>query len=329
VYAVAIGPNAAGDPVQVPGGSDAHAIALSADGKRLAVARYIADQNVWSFAAAGPPPRSLDAGRPVTSGSHVVETHDVSPDGRWLVYDSNLLGGGSLYRTPVAGGPVVPVVTGMTAVEDPQYSPDGREIAFAGGPDWDLWVVSAEGGAPLRLTHEPGVGEVPIWSPDGLHLAFRRPTGGVADAWTLSRRWVGGPWSEPRRLTTTGCEYQAWAPDGAGLLCARPGSDTLTLVALGGTVLARWDLTAVGLHRPGPLVFSEDGKMLYLRAQGPAGFGIWTWPWSGGRPRLVVPLGIPALPAIVFPGNLTVSRGRIYLTVSRHESDIWVMDLER
>jgi Tol biopolymer transport system component/DNA-binding SARP family transcriptional activator len=330
VYAVALGRHGPErEAIKVPGGSDAHSISLSANGRRLALAHYVTDQNVWSFADSVDPPVSMAAGRRVTGGAQVVETHDVSPDGKWLVYDTNLFEDGDLFKVPVSGGTPVPVVTGMTAASYPRFSPDGREIAFSGGPDWDVWVVGAEGGAPTRVTSQPGIGEVPIWSPDGLHLAFRSPRGGVIEAWTLSRPRLRAPWEAPRRLTKFGCAFQSWVPDGSGLLCGRPGSDTLTLVSTTGAVVWRRDLSGDGLRAPGPAVFSEDGKTLYLRAEGNLGRGIWAWPYHGGRPRLVVPLGRSELPAIVYPGNVNVSRGRLFLTVSRLESDIWVMDLIR
>ena len=34
----------------------------------------------------------------------VLEEHDVSPDGRWLVFDSDRRGNMDLYRMPVGGG---------------------------------------------------------------------------------------------------------------------------------------------------------------------------------------------------------------------------------
>jgi Tol biopolymer transport system component/DNA-binding SARP family transcriptional activator len=330
VYVVAIGGHGPeGEAVKVPGGTEAHSISLSADGRKLALAHYTTDQNVWSFADSATPPFSLAAGRPVTGGAQVVETHDVSPDGKWLVYDSNLFEDGDLFKMPVAGGTPVPVVTGMTAASYPRFSPDGREIAFSGGSDWDVWVVAADGGAPTRVTSEPGIGEVPIWSPDGLRLAFRRPRAGVIEAWTVSRPQPGASWDAPRQLTGFECAFQSWVPDGSGLLCARRGSDTLTLVSTTGAVVWHRDLSGDGLRTPGPGAFSEDGRTLYLRAVGSRGLGIWAWPYPGGRPRLVLPLGDPELPAVVYPGNVNVSRGRLFLTISRLESDIWVMDLIR
>ncbi|MGH7489277.1 MAG: hypothetical protein ACREMY_27290, partial [bacterium] len=93
VYTVEVGSSGPRAPaVKVPGGTDAHSISVSADGSRLAVAKLIARQNVRSFPLTATRPLTAHEGDLVTSGSQVVETHDVSQDGEWLAYDTNLHG---------------------------------------------------------------------------------------------------------------------------------------------------------------------------------------------------------------------------------------------
>ncbi|HSM62240.1 MAG TPA: PDZ domain-containing protein, partial [Longimicrobiales bacterium] len=52
---------------------------------------------------------------------------------------------------------------------DPAFSPDGRWIAFTGeyGGNQDVYVVSAAGGQPTRLTWHPGADVVQGWTPSG------------------------------------------------------------------------------------------------------------------------------------------------------------------
>ncbi|HTG83330.1 MAG TPA: protein kinase, partial [Gemmatimonadales bacterium] len=76
VYVVEVsGKGVRGTPQKVPGGTDAHTISVSADGKRMAVAKFTARQNVLSFPLYRSQLLFLRDGRPVTSGTQIVETH--------------------------------------------------------------------------------------------------------------------------------------------------------------------------------------------------------------------------------------------------------------
>jgi Tol biopolymer transport system component/tRNA A-37 threonylcarbamoyl transferase component Bud32 len=335
VYVVAVGAQGPGGEAQkVAGGTDAYSISLSADGRRLAVAKFEIRQNVWAYPIRASGPVSIRDGRPVTSGTQAVEGHDVSRDGQWLVYDSNLRGNADIYKLRLDGGEPIPILTGPTDEFGPRWSPDGREVAFFDGATVDVFVVSAEGGAAARLTNRPGFNNVfPAWSPDGLRIAFlslRIDSG--SEVWLLARERVGGPWRAPVQLTNFGCEGRGgggtgpeWAPDGNGVLCS--SGTTLVLVSAAGAVQWRRDLTAAGFSQPGAATFSEDGLSLYLSAARGGRNGIWTWPLAGGAPRLVV--AFDDLRFVALTDELNVRGDHLYLTVAQNESDIWVMDLKR
>lgn len=67
----------------------------------------------------------------------------------------------------------------------PRWSPDGREIAFDSRPFGasDIFVMSAEGGSPRRLTTDPSHDVMASWSSDGRWIYFCSDRGGNYQVW--------------------------------------------------------------------------------------------------------------------------------------------------
>lgn len=71
----------------------------------------------------------------------------------------------------------------------PAWSPDGRTLAFV---TWDdtgrghVWKVAANGGAPQRLTREPGDYTDPAWTADGRAVIVGRGEGATARGRTMT-----------------------------------------------------------------------------------------------------------------------------------------------
>lgn len=63
------------------------------------------------------------------------------------------------------------LVTVATNALDPRWLPDGGGISFRRGLSDEIWVVSAEGGAPSRRLSDAFEAE---WSPDGTRIAYVR-----------------------------------------------------------------------------------------------------------------------------------------------------------
>jgi len=65
-------------------------------------------------------------------------------------------------------------------VGSPRWSPDGKQIAFDGyaSGNSDIYVMSADGGKPLRLTSAPDNEVRPSWSHDGQWIYFGWNKGG-------------------------------------------------------------------------------------------------------------------------------------------------------
>lgn len=76
---------------------------------------------------------------------------------------------------------------GRPAVErDPAWSPDGRRVAFAAnrGDGFDLFIVSAAGGTPERVSFLPGDERWPSWTGDG-RVIFSHRAGAQWDLYRL------------------------------------------------------------------------------------------------------------------------------------------------
>jgi Tol biopolymer transport system component len=328
VYVVEVGPTGPRrEPRKVPGVSDPKSISYSIVGRKLAFAKATARQNIWSYPI-GSSPMSVTDGHPVTSDNAVIEEHDVSPDGRWIVYDSNLRGNMDIYKRLLEGGSPMPITDSPTDDFGPQWSPDGTEIAFYGDVapgEGAVMVVSADGGTPVQLASGPWQVSFPGWSPSGLDIAFNSHQTGRFEIWLVPRETVGGSWGEANQVTDFGCFPFDWAPDGSGVLCH--AGEGMVLVSREGEVLWRYDPATAGLRQGESRArFSWDGSTIYVYGiHEDSSEGIWAIPLQGGEPRLVV-----AYDDVDIEGTEMFSVGpdHLYITIAEHESDIWVTDLE-
>ena len=80
-----------------------------------------------------------------------------------------------LWRVNRTGGEAVRLTAGIGVESDPVFSPDGALIAFRGEYEGnvDVFVVSAAGGVPKRLTWHPADDTPVAWTPDGRSVVFR------------------------------------------------------------------------------------------------------------------------------------------------------------
>ena len=94
------------------------------------------------------------------------------------------------------------------------WSPDSRHMvidaAIAGNSD--VYLVSLDGGSPVRLTTEPGFDGLAEWSADGRWIYFTSDRSGRAEVWKVPVE--GG---EPSRITREGGVQPRQEPDGRTL----------------------------------------------------------------------------------------------------------------
>ena len=233
-----------GPAIRLTTGLNAHTISLAADGGRLAFASLEIESNAWSIPLPAKPPATASGETQLTFGVQLVETADISSDGRWLVYDSDLGGNADLYRMALPNGTPERLTTDPSDDFFPDISPDGREIAFHSwrGGSRDIYVLPLDGGPIQQVSSSPRQESTASWSPDGTQLTFADFTG-RGGIWIAKR--VDGVWQPPVLRLDHGV-WPRWSPDGQVPLLQQQPHPWLDLDDAGGLGTAA---PGGGLHR--------------------------------------------------------------------------------
>jgi Tol biopolymer transport system component len=270
------------------------------------------------------PPVTTTTATRITNANELIEAINISADGKWLYYDSNLSGNVDLFRLPLAGGDPEQLTTDPADDFAPDPSPDGREIAFHSwrGGSRDIYVMRLDGGGVQRVTNTPRQEALARWSPDGKALVFAdlAPPLGI---W-ISRRDGAGHWGQAKQLQVGGF-FPLVSPDGRSIVYtddvfgsrieSMPIDSGPERTVFRGTSSASW------------LTWSSDG-LLYLSvhdAQGNA--SIWSVAPTTGASRLIVRFDPQLHPS--YRTTIAVGNGRIYFSAENRESDVWVMDVRK
>jgi Tol biopolymer transport system component/DNA-binding winged helix-turn-helix (wHTH) protein len=217
-----------------------------------------------------------------------------SPDGRTVAFVSTRLGPPAIWLARLDGSGLrrlTPAREEPAWCGEPAWSPDGQWIAYAQmGRQADIFVISALGGAPRRVTFDPAEDRWPAWSPDGQWIYFVSKRDGGTRVWR--KPWAGGG---PERVSSVEGTRPAFSPDGRFLFAQGwPNEEEVwRMPADGGAeeIVARsvaqsgWCVGRGGLYYFEPP--SSDGRSVLFRhdfnsgrtrrlavVDGPAGAGV-------------------------------------------------------
>ena len=230
-------------------------------------------RNIWRVSADGSGEKQL------THGTKDEYHPSISPDGRKLLFVSELNGSRDVWISDPDGENAVPLTDDPGIEDQPAWSPDSRQVVYAAFPkeggSFDLWIVNSDGSGRRRLTTTAANEIFPAWHPNGELIAYVTDAAGNLDLYTIN---VHDGRTNPLITTPDNEARPAWAPDGTKIAFARwpaRGSSvnaTLWLANADGTVPV--ELTGA----PAPAVhpaWSPDGRSLAFQHRGTAGWEIW------------------------------------------------------
>lgn len=213
----------------LPGGGDnrARQITVAAGGYRGELAWTPDGRIVYDSKAGAGPAISImdiDGGNPKLltgefTGRAYVGKSKVSPDGRYVVFSSDLTGERHIWRLNIDGSNPVQLTNGA-GEDNPSCSPDGRWVFYmnlerAGADRPTIGRVSIDGGEMKTLTRD--FAGYPSVSPDGKMLACLYAEGPGPIPWRIAVY----PFDGGRPIKTFPQPLQSqtirWTPDGRGL----------------------------------------------------------------------------------------------------------------
>jgi serine/threonine-protein kinase len=311
-----------GAPQRVTTGTDAQGISLSRRGGRIAYSRLSSYSSIWSIPVPAHGPVSIRGATRMTTGNETTEDVDVSPDGHWLVFDSDRNGHGNLYVMPVTGGEPRQLTTDPAGDYSGDWSPDGRRIVFHSfhNGNRDIYTVEADGTGLHQWTSADDEELDADWAPDGETIVYE-VIGKQGRHGLGILRLVDG--AQQQLIPIPVGDFAHWSPDGRTIVYHSPDGLRLRRVDTGADTLLVSNVTdrAEAYYA----AWSPDGAKLFYLARTPGGWSIRSVPAQGGASTLLIDFDDPTRQQTKY--GFATDGKLFYFTVGSPESDIWVADL--
>jgi Tol biopolymer transport system component len=298
-------------------------ITISGDGSRMAYDVVRANSNIWMTNIGAS--TSMSSSQQITRDNQKIESLGLSPDGKWLAYDSDRSGNFDIYKARLDGGEPVQLTTNTANEFGPSWSRDGQRVAFhsSRSGNRDIYLVSAEGTGETAVTSGPAEDYNASWSPDG-RIGHHTENSGELPRVMVANR-AGATWTtRPLTNDSLANAFVRWSPDGklvaftrrAGIgMADSDGSNVRWLVRgdkLGGQAMS--------------VQWGRDGSTVYAFLNRPRVRAIVAVPVATGIPRVLLEEDANTRFA---RWEFATDGLRLFFTRAAWESDVWVMELKR
>ncbi len=164
---------------------------LSSDGRLMLYAALQPWRTFYDYTDLYVWDRVTHTERRLTSGLR-ADNPNLSPDGRFAVFELNRASSRGLGRIDLASGKIEELLPPQhfEQVYTPTLSPDGKQVAFSWwkeGGYRDLWVMDLGTRALTQITHDRSLDLQPRFSPDGRWLYFVSDRTAVFNLYAVER----------------------------------------------------------------------------------------------------------------------------------------------
>jgi Serine/threonine protein kinase len=142
------------------------AVSWTPEGKIVYASRTGETWDIWMVDRDGSEVKQL------TADSFIDQQPSVSPNGKYVVFQSNRSGSRNIWRIDADGNNPTQLTSGSYVDESPVCSPDGRFVIFMSVRSGRsaIWKVPIDGGTPVQLTNRDS--QFPLISPDGKVISY-------------------------------------------------------------------------------------------------------------------------------------------------------------